>query len=557
MKRHTKHLTACALGLTLAGVAAIAAAADPTLRRTPDDSFRAHGPLLITGDRAGPPLTPELFDGNESEPFTPEHHVAIIENTHATSNPNLTDDHNNGGLAVVLHSYGDDDITVWDIDQYNPADHILNTINRNDHFITFYRERENGQQDIVGRIEGLSFWDMGEVNQQLVGFLEQQGVGFFEWLELDVTFNHPSTWLEVDPPSLTVTNFTAPTATLGTLPSLAYNNDNCEFSGAPEVCLYLDVPIPGIADPRIEFDLTFNRGARTSVDFGSLADNPLTYLEFDPGSISGTSPIEFGDPFLTTNGDFLNTFVNDLQSVFESTLPTAVQMYVNPMEFAAEHFYALNGGVTYASGSGDYAEYMERLDPQETLMFGDIVGVHGGKISKKTDGADHVLVISYKPIVLGNQPPPEDEALYEKVAFMGQTHVKVTGNVNEGDFIVPSGRGDGLGEAVRPQDMTPELFGQVVGVAWGSGARLTGPHMVNVAVGLRPVEVAQVVQKQDAALKALQSDYAVQQTELNELRSQVTVLRAALDTVDQLAEQVRVLQAALDDRASGPAMAGK
>ena len=82
-------------------------------------------------------------------------------------------------------------------------------------------------------------------------------------------------------------------------------------------------------------------------------------------------------------------------------------------------------GVTYQSGSGDYAEYLMKQFPTEKIYASEIVGVKGGRISKNVEGAEKLMVVSFKPIVLGNTP--NDAALpnYEKVAFMGQVHVRV------------------------------------------------------------------------------------------------------------------------------------
>ena len=67
------------------------------------------------------------------------------------------------------------------------------------------------------------------------------------------------------------------------------------------------------------------------------------------------------------------------------------------------------------------------------------------------------------------------------VVFTGQMAVKVRGKVNEGDFIVPSGKGDGYGRAV------PYLVEHVlgaVGIAWESKAS-DGEGTVLCAVGIK------------------------------------------------------------------------
>ncbi len=140
-------------------------------------------------------------------------------------------------------------------------------------------------------------------------------------------------------------------------------------------------------------------------------------------------------------------------------------------------------GVTYSSGAGDYAEWLERSPKERDLIYGEIVGVKAGKVSLNTQDADHVMAVSLKPIFLGNAPQPNQEHLYEKVAFMGQVPVRVAGKVEKGDYILPSGNNDGIGIAVNPGQMRITDFAKVVGVAWES-ADENPLNIVNMGVGL-------------------------------------------------------------------------
>ena len=140
-------------------------------------------------------------------------------------------------------------------------------------------------------------------------------------------------------------------------------------------------------------------------------------------------------------------------------------------------------GVTYESGSGDYAEWLERAKDQPDLHFGDIVAVNGGKISLNTSTGSNFMVVSRRPIVLGNAPQPKQQPFFEKVAFMGQVLVKVAGKVELGDYIIPSGNNNGVGIAVNPAKMMISDYSKVVGVAW-QAAKDAPLNYVNVAVGL-------------------------------------------------------------------------
>lgn len=142
-----------------------------------------------------------------------------------------------------------------------------------------------------------------------------------------------------------------------------------------------------------------------------------------------------------------------------------------------------NVGVAYESGSGDYAEWLERGKSEKDMVFGQIVGVKGGKLSLRTDQADHYMVVSKSPIVLGNMPAAEREKDYEKVAFMGQVPVRIVGKVAIGDYILPSGNHDGHGIAVHPADMKLGDYARIVGVAW-QAAKDAPINIINVAVGI-------------------------------------------------------------------------
>lgn len=143
----------------------------------------------------------------------------------------------------------------------------------------------------------------------------------------------------------------------------------------------------------------------------------------------------------------------------------------------------LNVGVTYESGAGDYAEWLEKVPGERDLKPGEIVGVKGGKIALNTQNADHFMVISNIPIVLGNMPPQDKQSNFEKVAFMGQVPVRIIGKANIGDYILPSGNNDGFALAVSPSEMKIGDYKRIIGVAWES-AETKPLNIVNVAVGI-------------------------------------------------------------------------
>ncbi|MBI5856120.1 MAG: hypothetical protein HZB42_00615 [Sphingobacteriales bacterium] len=170
-----------------------------------------------------------------------------------------------------------------------------------------------------------------------------------------------------------------------------------------------------------------------------------------------------------------------------------------------------NIGVEYSSGNGDYAEWLERSDVKETISFGDIVGVKGGKISKDLSGAEQVMAVSKNPIVLGNIPDASKTNTGNNIAFMGQIPVKVIGAVQSGDYIVAKSEVPGYGVAVHPKDMTVDDFKLSVGRSWDTNLK-EGPKMVNTVVGVHNNDFLNIIanlqkksEQTDERLKAIET----------------------------------------------------
>lgn len=175
-------------------------------------------------------------------------------------------------------------------------------------------------------------------------------------------------------------------------------------------------------------------------------------------------------------------FLYELYSTFKGIDKSKILPAVNVIGKEIAKSY-LEIGVSYSSGNGDYAEWLERLDPNEIVGAGDIVGVKGGKITKDLTNAEQVMAISHRPIVLGNIPATGKEHLGNNVAFMGQIPVKIMGPVKTGDYIVGKGDIPGYGVAISPKDMSLEDFQYIVGRSWDEN-NSTGPKMVNTVVGI-------------------------------------------------------------------------
>ena len=163
-----------------------------------------------------------------------------------------------------------------------------------------------------------------------------------------------------------------------------------------------------------------------------------------------------------------------------------------------------NGGITYGSKGGDYAEWLPKEDPTEQFNIGEIVAVKDGKISKNTQDFDNIMIISSRPIVLGNTPPVGEEANYTKVGFMGQVSTLVKGKVNVGDYIIPSGDNDGFAIGIAPENISIKDIPKIAGKAW-SATTNDIYDFVNVAVGLSTGEMATIMQKQVDRMDALEA----------------------------------------------------
>ena len=151
-------------------------------------------------------------------------------------------------------------------------------------------------------------------------------------------------------------------------------------------------------------------------------------------------------------------------------------------------------GVTYSTGRADYAEWLERDSGERDIQASEIVGIKAGKVTLRTDSADHILVVSTNPALLGNCPQPGHEPRYEKIAFLGQVPVRVAGKVDAGDYIVASGNNDGLGVAVKPEDLAVSDYGKIVGVAWES-APDQALNTVTIGVGIHKHTLSKKVQE--------------------------------------------------------------
>ncbi|MGM0619976.1 MAG: hypothetical protein ACQETJ_02940, partial [Bacteroidota bacterium] len=352
-------------------------------------------------------------------------------------------------------------------------------------FITFYRKDR-----IAGRIEGYyhKLGDTPVIVEKVEGMLKVSGdlytvLGFTPPFEINFG-SLPSlsdgNWPEFDRGSF------PSTTSLGSLPSL-------DFSSAS---------FPNL-----------NPGELPSVTFSSNVDD---YIQpwgwFSP---DWSAVLESPNPEDSKNPVFnfiMEAQENDWKTLVGLGIPElAAKIALMEMEAIAK-----SGGITYGSKGADYAEWLPRVTEEEDLAIGQVVGVHGGKISLNTEEADQILVISSKPIVLGNMPDEGNADLYEKVAFLGQVPTWVRGHVNIGDYILSSGQNDGSAIAVSPEKIQLEDMDRIIGKAWSESNNLL-LNLINVAIGLNRNDLAKIALSQQQKIDDLETRVGKMEAVVNQI----------------------------------------
>lgn len=84
----------------------------------------------------------------------------------------------------------------------------------------------------------------------------------------------------------------------------------------------------------------------------------------------------------------------------------------------------------------------------------------------------------------------------------------------EGDYILPTGKNDGLAVAVAPEDLPIERFKEIIGVAWEASNK-DGVNAINVAVGLNSNDLAEKVSEMNDRVDQLEAQVAALIAHLN------------------------------------------
>ena len=133
------------------------------------------------------------------------------------------------------------------------------------------------------------------------------------------------------------------------------------------------------------------------------------------------------------------------------------------------------GDCAFVSGSADYGEFIECGDlsewPVEVPEGDKYLGLPEGYIVYVRDkafykeGPGTPMVVSHRSIIVGNERVDE-ESVGQVMSFIGQVPVLVTGVVNSGDLLIPTG--DFYAEAFSPDNITLAQYMRAIGTAWES-----------------------------------------------------------------------------------------
>ena len=236
-----------------------------------------------------------------------------------------------------------------------------------------------------------------------------------------------------------------------------------------DICGLLFTPYELPEFPDLSLNVSSLSMANEFISFADKNDNRV-------GAIKGINAYEFANSYID---DFL---ILDVSAEVIGVDPLAAMAQgINQVAKLSKKYNEL--GVEYSSGHGDYAEWLERQDPNERISTGDIVAVKGGKITKDLRGAEQIMAVSHRPIVLGNIPTKGQEHLGNNIAFMGQIPVKVMGPIESGDYIIANPEVPGYGFGLSEEEMTIADLKLAVGRSWETNLT-NGPKMVNTVIGV-------------------------------------------------------------------------
>jgi hypothetical protein len=130
------------------------------------------------------------------------------------------------------------------------------------------------------------------------------------------------------------------------------------------------------------------------------------------------------------------------------------------------------GGVQLGGSGSDYAEYLPRLDPEEELGPGDVVGLHGDGVALATQGAGRLMVVSSGAIVGLPDPAPMAELLARSEAKIRTLQSRLVEAESELEVVLTR-----LDTLERTQETTIRTAGVTVGMEPVIGSEARAPEI--------------------------------------------------------------------------------
>lgn len=192
----------------------------------------------------------------------------------------------------------------------------------------------------------------------------------------------------------------------------------------------------------------------------------------------------------------------------DDIIKKAIDLVIGRLKILAYMKSGTDAGAAFESGGADYAEWLKKAYPNERISFGEVVGIKGGQISKTFTDANQFVTITSNPIIVGAMPKKGSENNFKKVALMGQVPTLVIGRVNIGDYILPSGNGDGIARAVNPKEMKATDFSKIIGVAWSNSDNKNMFNYINTAVGFNANQMGMMVNNMQIIMNKMQDEIA-------------------------------------------------
>ncbi len=247
---------------------------------------------------------------------------------------------------------------------------------------------------------------------------------------------------------------------------------------------------------------------RASGGVGIGTNTPLTQLHVKK-DINSIATLPNHVAIIENTAGFTGNGPDVLALKTSATTPTSATNFITFFDGINDAVGAIegdgSGGITFKSGGADFAEWLPLKSNERPLQPAEIVAWTPQGLSRNTQSALQLVVVSTRPIITGNAPTQSDSNNWAPVAFVGQVPAQVRGPVQAGDFILPSGKNDGTGIAIPAQQLQAHQIDQVVGQALHDAPN-NGIQQVNILVGLPQNEILRALLLQrDARLQALEA----------------------------------------------------